>query len=90
MKLFWLVTDGYEDGSAKEMRKWIYELYSTFLADGAVSIRFVSKYAPPAPKHFSSALHCCTFCASYFIALFFTLAAEIRGRINDRGNKENW
>lgn len=31
------MTDGYEDGSAKEMRKWIYEIFSTFLADGAVS-----------------------------------------------------
>ncbi|XP_028401304.1 rho guanine nucleotide exchange factor 11-like isoform X2 [Dendronephthya gigantea] len=33
--LFWLVTDGYDDGSSKEMRRWIYEIYSTFLADGA-------------------------------------------------------
>jgi hypothetical protein len=30
------VNDGYEEGSAKEMRKWIFEIYTTFLADGAV------------------------------------------------------
>ncbi|XP_046852424.1 rho guanine nucleotide exchange factor 11-like isoform X2 [Xenia sp. Carnegie-2017] len=33
--LFWLVTEGYDEGSSKDMRKWIYEIYSTFLADGA-------------------------------------------------------
>lgn len=44
LQLFWLVTEGYEDGSAKEMRKWIYEIFSTFLADGAVRYAILTTY----------------------------------------------
>ena len=38
--LFWLVTDVYsqESGSAKEMRRWAYEIYSTFIANNAVRL----------------------------------------------------
>ncbi|XP_078379689.1 rho guanine nucleotide exchange factor 11-like isoform X2 [Oculina patagonica] len=32
---FWMVTDTYRDGTIKEMRKWSYEIYSTFLAERA-------------------------------------------------------
>lgn len=32
---FWLVTDSYKEGTPKEMKKWFYEIYSTFLADHA-------------------------------------------------------
>ncbi|XP_074634912.1 rho guanine nucleotide exchange factor 12-like isoform X1 [Acropora palmata] len=32
---FWLVTDSYKEGTPKEMKKWFYEIYSTFLADRA-------------------------------------------------------
>ncbi|XP_031567652.1 uncharacterized protein LOC116302491 [Actinia tenebrosa] len=32
---FWLVTDSHREGNFKEMRKWSYEIYSTFLADKA-------------------------------------------------------
>ena len=40
--LFWLVTDVYaqESGSAKEMRRWAYEIYSTFIANNAVRFTF--------------------------------------------------
>ncbi|ELU16616.1 hypothetical protein CAPTEDRAFT_220966 [Capitella teleta] len=31
--LFYLVTDGYSQGNMKEMRKWAYEIHSTFLLD---------------------------------------------------------
>lgn len=37
--LFWLVTDVYsapDSGSAKDMRRWAYEIYSTFIANNAV------------------------------------------------------
>ncbi|XP_074653552.1 rho guanine nucleotide exchange factor 11-like [Tubulanus polymorphus] len=33
--LFYLVTEGYTQGSAKDMRKWAYEIHSTFLAEKA-------------------------------------------------------
>ncbi|KAL0104701.1 hypothetical protein PUN28_016378 [Cardiocondyla obscurior] len=33
--LFYLVTDLYKEGNAKEMKKWAYEIYSSFLAPGA-------------------------------------------------------
>ena len=33
-----MVTDTYREGTIKEMRKWSYEIYSTFLAERAVSI----------------------------------------------------
>ncbi|XP_032229131.1 rho guanine nucleotide exchange factor 12 isoform X5 [Nematostella vectensis] len=32
---FWLVTESYRDGNLKEMKKWSYEIYSTFLAEKA-------------------------------------------------------
>jgi hypothetical protein len=35
-QLFYLVTDGYSQGNMKEMRKWAYEIHSTFLLDRAV------------------------------------------------------
>ncbi|XP_073986570.1 rho guanine nucleotide exchange factor 2 isoform X3 [Rhodnius prolixus] len=33
--LFYLVTDLYKEGSAKEMKKWAYEIHSSFLVPGA-------------------------------------------------------
>ncbi|XP_012276921.1 rho guanine nucleotide exchange factor 11 [Orussus abietinus] len=33
--LFYLVTDLYREGNAKEMRKWAYEIHSSFLVPGA-------------------------------------------------------
>ncbi|KAL1124673.1 hypothetical protein AAG570_001297 [Ranatra chinensis] len=33
--LFYLVTDLYKEGNAKEMKKWAYELHSSFLVPGA-------------------------------------------------------
>ncbi|XP_024942922.1 rho guanine nucleotide exchange factor 11 isoform X3 [Cephus cinctus] len=33
--LFYLVTDLYKEGNAKEMRKWAYEIHSSFLVPGA-------------------------------------------------------
>ncbi|XP_020614019.1 rho guanine nucleotide exchange factor 11-like isoform X3 [Orbicella faveolata] len=32
---FWMVTDTYREGTIKEMKKWSYEIYSTFLAERA-------------------------------------------------------
>jgi len=40
LQFFWMVTDTYREGTIKEMRKWSYEIYSTFLAERAVSISF--------------------------------------------------
>lgn len=37
-QLFYLITDLYKEGNAKEMKKWAYEIHSTFLVPGAVSI----------------------------------------------------
>ena len=34
-QLFYLVTDLYKEGNAKEMRKWAYEIHSIFLVPGA-------------------------------------------------------
>ncbi|KAL7288905.1 hypothetical protein TKK_0016873 [Trichogramma kaykai] len=33
--LFYLITDQYKEGNAKEMRKWAYEIHSSFLVPGA-------------------------------------------------------
>lgn len=38
--LFYLLTDLYKEGNAKDMRKWAYEIHSSFLVPGAVSITF--------------------------------------------------
>jgi hypothetical protein len=35
--LFYLISDLYKDGNAKDMRKWAYEIHSTFLVPTAVS-----------------------------------------------------
>lgn len=35
--LFYLITALYKEGSIKDMRKWAYEIHSTFLVPGAVS-----------------------------------------------------
>lgn len=35
--LFYLLTDLYKEGNAKEMRKWAFEIHSSFLVPGAVS-----------------------------------------------------
>lgn len=35
--LFYLLTDLYKEGNAKEMRKWAFEIHSCFLVPGAVS-----------------------------------------------------
>jgi Regulator of G protein signalling-like domain. len=35
--LFYLITDLFKEGNAKEMKKWAYEIHSTFLVPGAVS-----------------------------------------------------
>jgi hypothetical protein len=36
-QLFYLVTELYKEGNAKEMKKWAYEIHSSFLVPGAVS-----------------------------------------------------
>lgn len=36
-QLFYLITDLYKEGNGKEMRKWAYEIHSSFLVPGAVS-----------------------------------------------------
>lgn len=38
-QLFYLITDLYREGNAKEMKKWAYEIHSTFLVPGAVNIQ---------------------------------------------------
>lgn len=38
--LFYLITDLYKEGSGKDMRKWAYEIHSTFLVPTAVSYFF--------------------------------------------------
>ena len=40
LQFFWMVTDTYREGTLKEMKKWSYEIYSTFLAERAVCIAF--------------------------------------------------
>ena len=44
--LFWLVTDVYsqESGSSKEMRRWAYEIYSTFIGSNAVRLIYNDIY----------------------------------------------
>jgi len=37
LQLFYLITDLYKEGNAKEMKKWAYEIHSSFLVPGAVS-----------------------------------------------------
>ena len=39
-QLFYLVTESYTQGNLKEMRKWAYEIHSTFLVEKAVSQQF--------------------------------------------------
>lgn len=39
-QLFYLITDLYREGNAKEMKKWAYEIHSTFLVPGAVNILY--------------------------------------------------
>lgn len=34
----------YEQGTGKEMKKWAYEIHSSFLVPGAVSIKYFSYY----------------------------------------------
>lgn len=36
VQFFWMVTDTYREGTVKEMKKWAYEIYSTFLDERAV------------------------------------------------------
>lgn len=36
--LFYLLTNLYKEGNVKEMKKWAYEIHSSFLVPGAVSI----------------------------------------------------
>ena len=38
--LFYLITDLYKKGNVKDMRKWAYEIHSTFLVPTAVSFFF--------------------------------------------------
>lgn len=38
--LFYLITGIYKEGTVKDMRKWAYEIHSTFLVPRAVSIYF--------------------------------------------------
>lgn len=38
--LFYLITGIYKEGTVKDMRKWAYEIHSTFLVPRAVSIFF--------------------------------------------------
>jgi Regulator of G protein signalling-like domain len=37
LQLFYLLTDLYKEGNVKEMKKWAYEIHSTFLVPDAVS-----------------------------------------------------
>lgn len=39
--LFYLITDIYRDGNLKDMRRWAYEIHSTFLVPGAVSLTII-------------------------------------------------
>lgn len=39
--LFYLLTDLYKEGNAKEMRKWAFEIHSCFLVPGAVSFNIM-------------------------------------------------
>ena len=36
-----MITDLYKEGGIKEMKKWAYEIHSSFLLPGAVSITFI-------------------------------------------------
>ena len=36
-----MITDLYKEGGVKEMKKWAYELHSSFLLPGAVSLSFL-------------------------------------------------
>ena len=52
LQLFYLVTESYTQGNLKEMRKWAYEIHSTFLVERAVSHplpRFTPHLSPPMP-----------------------------------------
>lgn len=42
--LFYLITGLYKEGNLKEMRKWAYEIHSTFLVPRAVSCYFSEKF----------------------------------------------
>jgi len=41
LQLFYLVTETYPLGSGKEMRKWAYEIHSTFLCDKSVICTYI-------------------------------------------------
>lgn len=41
--LFYLITGLYKEGNVKDMRKWAYEIHSTFLVPRAVSFSFLGK-----------------------------------------------
>lgn len=41
--MFYLLTDLYKEGNAKEMRKWAFEIHSCFLVPGAVSVCLLFK-----------------------------------------------
>lgn len=44
LQLFYLITSfNVEDGNLKEMKRWGYEIHSTFTAPGAVSVHFIEK-----------------------------------------------
>lgn len=47
MQFFWLVTDSYREGTPKEMKKWSYEIYSTFLAERAVCVTVLIQVTLP-------------------------------------------
>ena len=46
LQLFYLLTDLYKEGNVKEMKKWAYEIHSTFLVPDAVS-KSMRKIAMP-------------------------------------------
>ena len=37
-QFFYLISDLYKEGNAKDMRRWAYEIHSTFLVPDAVSM----------------------------------------------------
>ena len=52
-QFFYLVTETYTQGNMKEMRKWAYEIHSTFLVEKAVSLSTTTQtYIPPSTSFF--------------------------------------
>lgn len=61
--LFYLISDLYKDGNVKDMRKWAYEIHSTFLVPTAVSITL--KYTCHSIMCTSITIGCCIWIHEY-------------------------